>query len=159
MTEQDDMTTDGYWFEDLAVGQVLRSSRGITLDRDAMIAFARAYDPQPAHLGEDTARASQFGLFCASGWQTGSVSMRLIAETLPIARGGMGTGIDQLRWPRPVLAGDPLRIEMEILEARPSVSRPGSGVVTHRTTTLNQRNEPVQVFTSTVLMPRRQGAS
>jgi len=153
------MTTDGYWFEDLTVGQVLRSPRGITLDRDAMIAFARAYDPQPAHLGEETARDSQFGLFCASGWQTGSVSMRLIAETLPIARGGMGAGIDKLRWPRPVLAGDTLRVEMEILEARPSASRPGSGVVTHRTTTLNQRNEPVQVFTSTVLMPRRQGGS
>ena len=156
MTEQDDMSKDGYWFEDLTIGQVLRSPRGITLDRDSMIAFARDYDPQPAHLGEETARHSQFGLFCASGWQTGSVSMRLIAETFPIARGGMGTGIDKLRWPRPVLPGDTLRVEMEILAARPSVSRPGSGVVTHRCTTLNQRDEPVQVFTSTVLMPRRE---
>ena len=149
------MSRREYWFEDLHVGQVLHSPRGITLDAEGMVAFARAYDPQPAHLGEEAARDSQFGLFCASGWQTGSVSMRLIAETLPIARGGMGAGIDKLRWPRPVRPGDTLRVEMEVLEARPSASRPGSGVVTHRTTTFNQRDEPVQVFTSTVLMPRR----
>ena len=149
------MSTREFWFEDLHVGQVLRSPRAITLDAAAMTAFAREYDPQPAHLSEETARDSLFGLFCASGWQTGAVSMRLIAETLPIARGGMGTGLDALRWPRPVRPGDTLRVEMEILAARPSVSRPGSGVVTHRTTTFNQRDEPVQVFTSTVLMPRR----
>ncbi|HVB66305.1 MAG TPA: MaoC family dehydratase [Acetobacteraceae bacterium] len=146
---------DGFWFEDMAAGQVLHSPRAITLDRDAIIAFARQYDPQPAHLGEETAKDSLFGLFCASGWQTGSVTMRLIFETLPIVRGGMGAGIEQLRWLRPVLPGDSLRVEITVLAVRPSASRPGSGVVTYRCTTRNQHGEPVQEFTTTVLMPRR----
>jgi acyl dehydratase len=147
---------DRFWFEDIAAGQVLRSPRAITLDRAAIIAFAREFDPQPAHLGEETARDSQFGLFCASGWHTGSVTMRLISETLPIARGGMGAGIEQLRWLRPVRPGDSLRVELTVLAARVSRSRPDSGVVTYRCTTLNQADEPVQDFTTTVLMPRRE---
>ena len=150
MTQQDRL-----WFEDIAAGQVLRSPRAITLDAEAIIAFARQYDPQPAHLGEETARDSQFGLFCASGWHTGSVTMRLISETLPIARGGMGAGIEHLRWLRPVRPGDSLRVEITVLAARVSRSRPGSGVVRYRCTTLNQAGEPVQDFTTTVLMPRR----
>lgn len=151
MTQQ-----DVFWFEDMAAGQVLHSARAITLDRDAIIAFARQYDPQPAHLGEETAKDSQFGLFCASGWQTGVTTMRLIFETLRIARGGMGAGIEQLRWLRPVRPGDALRVKIEVLAARPSRSRPDAGVVTYRCTTLNQEDAPVQEFTTTVLMPRRQ---
>ncbi len=150
---------DCYWFEDMAAGQVLHSARAITLDRDAIISFAREYDPQPAHLGEETAKDSQFGLFCASGWQTGSTTMRLIAETLPIAHGGMGAGIEKLRWLRPVRPGDALRVEIAVLATRPSASRPGSGVVTYRCTTRNQDGEPVQDFTTTVLMPRRPAAA
>ncbi|MGH7044262.1 MAG: MaoC family dehydratase [Acetobacteraceae bacterium] len=146
---------DGFWFEDMAAGQVLRSPRAITLDPEAITAFARQYDPQPAHLGEESAKDSQFGLFCASGWQTGSVTMRLVFETLTIARGGMGTGIEHLRWLRPVLPGDSLRVEITVLAARLSRSRPDAGVVTYRCTTLNQHGEPVQEFTTTVLMPRR----
>ena len=150
MTQQ-----NSFWFEDMAAGQVLRSARAITLDRDAIIAFARQYDPQPAHLGEETAKDSLFGLFCASGWQTGATTMRLIYETLPIARGGMGAGIEQLRWLRPVLPGDSLRVEITVLATRPSRSRPEAGVVSYRSTTLNQNDEPVQEFTTTVLMPRK----
>ena len=150
MTQQNSV-----WFEDVAAGQVLRSPRAITLDREAIIVFARQYDPQPAHLGEETAKDSQFGLFCASGWQTGATTMRLIYETLPIARGGMGAGIEQLRWLRPVRPGDSLRVEITVLATRPSRSRPESGVVTYRCTTLNQNDEPVQEFTTTVLMPRK----
>ena len=150
------MTQQGsFWFEDMAAGQVLRSARAITLDREAIIDFARRYDPQPAHLGEETAKDSLFGRFCASGWQTGATTMRLIYETLPIARGGMGAGIEQLRWLRPVLPGDSLRVEIAVLAARPSRSRPDAGVVTYRCTTLNQNDEPVQEFTTTVLMPRK----
>jgi acyl dehydratase len=149
------MSSEGFWFEDITEGQVLRSARAITLDRDAIIAFATEYDPQPAHMGEETARDSQFGLFCASGWQTGSVTMRLIFETLRIRQGGMGAGIERLRWVRPVLPGDRLRVEITVLATRPSRSRPTAGVVTYRCTTLNQHDQPVQEFTTTVLMPRR----
>jgi acyl dehydratase len=80
--------------------------------------------------------------------------MRLIAETTPIKGGGMGAGIE-VSWPRPVVPGDVLRVEIEVMEARPSTSRPDKGVVRFRTTTFNQRDEPVQHCTHTVLVPRR----
>ncbi len=144
-----------FFFEDVHPGLVLRSARAIAMDRDSITAFARQFDLHPAHLSEETAASSMFGVFCASGWHTGAVTMRLISETMPIARGGMGAGVEELRWLRPVQAGDALRIEIEILAARISRSRPGAGVVTYRCATLNQRDEPVQRFTTTVLFPRR----
>ncbi len=146
-----------FYFEDVHPELVLRSGRAITMDRDSIIGFARQFDLHPAHLSEETAATSMFGVFCASGWHTGAVTMRLISETMPIARGGMGAGVEALRWLRPVQAGDALRIEIEILETRVSRSRPGAGVVTYRCTTLNQRDEPVQQFRTTVLFPRRAG--
>lgn len=149
------MQQEFVWFENMAPGQIWRSARSIKVDGDAIVAFARQFDPQPAHLGEASAKDSLLGVFCASGWHTGSVTMRLIFETLHVARGGMGAGIEALSWLRPVLAGDALSVEIEVLAARLSRSRPDSGVVTYRCTTLNQRGEKVQVFTTTILMPRR----
>jgi acyl dehydratase len=146
---------DGFFFEDMPVGRVLRSARAIRMDRARMIAFAEEFDPQPAHLSEEAAAGSQFGQLCASGWHTGSVTMRLMAETLVIARGGMGLGVDSLRWHRPVLPGDTLRITIEVVAARVSRSQPGRGLVTTRTVTLNQHDQQVQEFTSAVMMPLR----
>ena len=143
------------WFEDIAAGQVLRSARAITVSGADIVAFAHQFDPQPAHLGEAEAKTSLLGVFCASGWHTGSVTMRLIFETLHVARGGMGAGIEQLRWLRPVLAGDQLRVEISVLATRASRSRPDRGLVTYECVTLNQRDEPVQQFTTTILMPCR----
>ncbi len=125
------------------------------MNGDSIADFARRFDLHPAHLSEETARDSMFGTFCASGWHTGATTMRLISETMPIARGGMGAGVEELRWLRPVRAGDALRIEIEILTTRVSRSRPEAGVVTYRCTTRNQRDEAVQQFTTTVLFPRR----
>lgn len=144
-----------FHFDDVHPGLVLRSARAIPMDRDSIVGFARQFDLHPAHLSEETAASSMFGVFCASGWHTGAVTMRLVSETMPIAGGGMGAGLEKLRWLRPVRAGDALRIEIEILATRVSRSRPGAGVVTYRCSTLNQRDEPVQVFTTTVLFPRR----
>jgi acyl dehydratase len=151
------MTTpqDGFTFEDMPVGRVLHSARAIRMERDRMIAFAEEFDPQPAHLSEEAAAASQFGQLCASGWHTGGVTMRLVAETLVIAQGGMGLGVDNMRWHRPVLPGDTLRVTIEVLAARPSRSQPGRGLVTTRTTTFNQHDQPVQELTSVVMMPMR----
>jgi acyl dehydratase len=157
----DRMTTqqDGLSFEDMPVGRMLHSARAIRMERDRMIAFAEEFDPQPAHLGEEAAAASQFGQLCASGWHTGGVTMRLVAETLVIAQGGMGLGVDTLRWHRPVLPGDTLRVTIEVLAARPSRSQPGRGLVTTRTTTFNQHDQPVQELTSIVMMPMREKPS
>ena len=79
-------------------------------------------------MGEASAATSNLGVFCASGWHTGSLTMRLIAETMPIKGGGMGAGIE-VNWPRPVVPGDVLRVEIEVIAARLSKSRPDKGVV------------------------------
>lgn len=145
-----------YWFEDMHPGLTLRSARGILMEADAISAFARTFDPHPAHLSEETAKATLFGRHCASGWHTAVTTMRLVTETLRIAGGGAGAGIDALRWLRPVYPGDELRVEVEVLAVRPSLSRPKDGVVTYRISTFNQHNDLVQEFTTTVLMPRRE---
>ena len=107
-------------------GRVLRSASLPPLTREAIIAFAREYDPQPQHMGEDSAAKSNLGVFCASGWHTGSLTMRLLVDTVPIKGGGMGAGVE-LKWPRPVVVGDVLRVEIEVLEARPVEITAGQG--------------------------------
>jgi acyl dehydratase len=146
-----------YYFDDLTVGQVLRSARSIRIERERILDFARQYDPQPQHLGEETATTSQFGIFCASGWQTAATTMRLVVETMPIPGGGMGAGVEKIAWLRPVLPDDELRVEIEILAKRVSKSRPDKGVVTTRTTTFNQDGDTVQTFDTVALMPLRPG--
>jgi acyl dehydratase len=152
-----DAMTERY-LEDYAVGQRFGSGR-ITIDIAAMKAFAAEFDPQPFHLDEAAARASMFGGLAASGWYTASASMRLLVEgELKPSGGIIGLGFEELRWPRPVRAGDELRVESEVLEVRPSRSQPTHGIVKARTTTLNQRDEPVQVLVANLWVPRRQTA-
>ena len=145
----------GLYLEDIAVGQVYRSKR-ITVDADSIKAFAAAFDPQPFHLDEDAARPSVFGGLVASGWHTAGLTMRLLVEGAFTPAGGLiGAGADELRWPRPVRPGDTLQVEGEILEVRPSRSKPLQGVVRTRITTTNQHGEAVQVFVASLIVPRR----
>ncbi len=142
-------------FEDFAVGQVFQSGP-FTMERDRIVAFAQEFDPQPQYVDEATAAGSQFGTLVASGWHTAAVSMRLfIADALPpIAGGGQGVGMDGLAWPVPVRPGDVLRVQAEVMAARPSRSRPDKGVLTVAVTTTNQDHAIVQTVTHTVMVPR-----
>lgn len=146
---------DGYYLDDLAPGQRFGSGR-VTVTAADITAFATAFDPQPFHLDEAAARGSIFRGLAASGWHTAALTMRLLvgSEFRP-AGGIIGAGMDELRWPRPVRPGDTLRVEVEVLETRPSRSRPDQGLVKTRTTTFNQRDEPVQVLVANLLVPRR----
>ena len=147
---------DPVYYEDLAVGQVFLS-RAEAISRDRIVAFAQEFDPQPQHLDEDTARGSMFGELVASGWHTAALTMRLQLDSVMgrFPGGSLGAQIDTLAWLRPVRPGDLLRARAEIMDMRPSRSRPDRGLVTIQTTTLNQRDEPVQVMTAAVLAPRR----
>ena len=147
---------DPIYYEDLSVGQVFLS-RAETLSRDRIVAFAQEFDPQPQHLDEDAARGSMFGELVASGWHTAALTMRLQLDSVMgrFPGGSLGAQIDKLAWLRPVRPGDRLRARAEIMDMRLSRSRPDRGLVTIQTTTLNQRNEPVQVMTASVLVPRR----
>jgi acyl dehydratase len=147
------------YFEDFAVGQIYRTGE-LVVDADAIKTFAKNFDPQPFHLDEATAANTFFHGLAASGWHTAALTMRLlVTEGAPIAGGIIGAGMDELRWPRPVRPGDRLHLESEVMEVRPSRSRPEQGLVKMRTTTFNQNNEPVQIVVANLVVPRRAAAS
>jgi acyl dehydratase len=143
------------YFEDFNVGQVFNTGR-LRIDKEQIFAFARQFDPQPYHLDEDAARQSVFRGLAASGWHTAALTMRLMVDGEFRPAGGiLGVGFDELSWPRPVRPGDELQAQSEVLEVRPSKSRPDRGLIRVRTTTLNQNDEPVQIFTGNLIVPRR----
>ena len=143
------------YLEDFAVGQAFGSGE-LRVDKEAIIAFARQFDPQPYHLDEEAARKSVFGELVASGWHTAALTMRLLVEGEFSPAGGiLGAGFDELSWPRPVRPGDELHTKSEVLDVRPSKSRPDRGLIRVRTTTFNQDNEPVQIYIGNLLVPRR----
>ncbi len=145
----------GRYLEDFAVGQTFGSGR-LRLTEGRIKSFASEFDPQPFHLDEEAARGTIFRGLAASGWHTAAVTMRLLVESeLKPVCGVIGAGFEELRWPRPVRPGDELRVESEVLDVRPSQSRPDQGLIKVRTTTLNQDGQVVQVFTGNLLVPRR----
>ncbi len=143
------------YLEDFAVGQTF-SSRRLRIDAEQIKTFAAAFDPQPFHLDEEAARDTIFRGLAASGWHTAAVTMRLLVESdLKPAGGIVGAGADEFRWPRPVRPGDELHIESEVLEVRPSRSRPDQGLIKVRTTTFNQHDEAVQIIIANLVVRRR----
>ena len=144
------------YFEDMQVG-LKRSFGRYEVTLDEVLEFARKYDPQPFHLSDEAAAETHFGRLAASGWHTCAMTMSMNVEAMkdnPSA--GLGAaGVDDLRWLKPVYPGDTLRCETEVMETRPSNSRPDIGSIRSQTTTFNQHDEPVMRFTAIVLMRRR----
>jgi acyl dehydratase len=144
------------YLEDFAPGQKYGGRTRLAVSAERIKSFAAEFDPQPFHLDDAAARGSIFRGLAASGWHTAAMTMRLLVESeLQPAGGIVGAGFDEFRWPAPVRPGDQLRVEIEVLEVRPSKSRPDIGVVKIRTTTLNQKGEAVQVNVGNLMVPRR----
>jgi len=144
------------YLDDFAVGQRFGGSTRVRVDAARIKSFAAEFDPQPFHLDEAAAGKSFFGGLAASGWHTAAMTMRLLVDSdLRPAGGIIGAGFEEFRWPLPVRPGDELRVESEILEVRPSKSRPTQGMLKVRTSTLNQRDEVVQVSVVSLVVPRR----
>jgi acyl dehydratase len=140
------------YLEDLSAGDRFESESYEITDEN-IVAFAEHYDPQPFHLSDESAQDSFFESLAASGWQVGSITMRLIAKSLPIASGVIGGGVT-LRWLTPTRPGDVLHVETEILEVIPSKSKPDRGVVKIHAKTINQHGETRQTFDSSLLVFR-----
>lgn len=142
-------------FEQFAVGQTF-TSQGRLIDAAAIKAFATEFDCQPQHVDEEAARQTLFGSLVASGWHTGSMTMRLMLESVlaGVSGRGMGARINDITWSSPVHPGDELHAVSEIMDVRPSRSKPDRGVVVIRTITRNQRDEPVQEMTGTLIILR-----
>jgi acyl dehydratase len=141
------------YLEDLRVGQRFVSETH-RLDEGQIRAFAEQFDPQPFHLDAEAAKATFFGGLVASGWHTAAITMRLLVESgLPIAGGLIGAG-GEITWHNPTRPGDVLQVESEVLELRPSRSRPDRGIATIRIETRNQRGDTVQVLVAKLVVPR-----
>jgi acyl dehydratase len=145
---------DKLYLEDFFVGQKFGSGQ-LHVDAAQIKAFAAAYDPQPFHLDEAAAKDSFFGGLAASGWHTAAMTMRLLVTGDLKPAGGVIGASNEISWTRPVRPGDQLRVESEVIEVRPSKSRPEQGSINVRTTTLNQNEEPVQVVIANLVVPRR----
>ena len=147
------------YLEDLRPGDV-RETGSHTVTREEIVAFARQFDPQPIHLDEEAARRSPFGGLIASGWHTASLCMRLVVEAvLPDGSGNLGSpGVDELRWTRPVRPGDTLTVRTEVVEVKPSRSKPDRGLVRLRYVVRNQHGEDVMSLIAMGIMRRRPAA-
>lgn len=142
------------YLEDIFVGQrFVTGTQAVTAE--AIKAFGRDYDPQPFHVDEAAAKDSFFGGLAASGWHTAAITMRLQIDSGPPIAGGMIGASGELSWPRPTRPGDILHVESEVMEVKPSKSKPERGFVTLRSETKNQKGEVVQLFTAKLLVWRR----
>jgi acyl dehydratase len=154
------------FFEDMEVGR-RRELGSFTFTADLIKNFAVQFDPQRFHLDEEAGRNSLFGGLAASGWHVASVFMKLLvadgqrASKEAAARGekvavwGPSPGFRDLRWIKPVLAGDSISFASEIESLRTSDTRPEWGILQSRNTGTNQRGELVFSFLAAAFVPRR----
>ena len=154
------------YFEDIRVGDVYEVGR-YTFTADNIKAFATRFDPQLFHVDEAAAERSHFGALVASGWHTAVAWMRLMtdyrrrmdeaarARGEPVAGIGPALGFRELKWLKPVYAGDTIDYRVEVIETRVSNSRPGAGLVSTLASGTNQNGERVISFISTVFVQRR----
>jgi acyl dehydratase len=143
------------YFEDLHPGMKFNSNRSYRVTAEEIKEFAEQYDPQPFHLDEAAGESSFFKGLAASGWLTAAIVMRLRVESIHIAGGMIGAGVEEIRWMQPVRPGDSLRTEAEVLGVRHSNSRPQYGIVRSRTVVFNQRDEIVMRSIVNFLAPLR----
>ncbi|WP_291856527.1 MaoC family dehydratase [Bradyrhizobium sp.] len=154
------------FFEDMEIG-ARREIGAFTFTAESIKKFAAQFDPQAFHLDEEAGRKSLFGGLAASGWHVGSVCMKLLvadgqrqmkeaaARGEPVAVWGPSPGFRELRWIRPVLAGDTISFSSVIESKRISEKRPEWGILQARNSGANQRGEPVYSMLATAFVPRR----
>ena len=143
-----------YW-EDFVAGSA-REFGAMPVTREAILAFAAQFDPQPFHLDDAAAANSLFGRLSASGWHTCAMSMRMMCDDYLLESSSLGSpGIDNLRWLKPVHAGDTLSVRLTPLQTRPMASRPAVGLVQSRWEVLNQDREVVMAMEGWGMFGRR----
>ena len=155
-----------HFFEDIKTGE-RRDLGSFTFTADAIKTFAAKFDPQRFHLDEEEGRKSLFGGLAASGWHVGSACMKLLvahsqreanemtARGEKVAVWGPSPGFRELRWIKPVLAGDTISFASEVESLRTSEKRPEWGILQARNSGTNQRGELVFSFLATAFLPRR----
>jgi acyl dehydratase len=143
------------YFDDFAVGETF-TTRGVSLTESMIIDFALAYDPQPFHIDVEAAKQSNYGGLIASGFHTLVLGFRMVLETGIFRASSMGSpGFDELRWLRPVRPGDTLHTAFEVMDKKPSSSKPDRGILRVAYRIKNQKGEDVLTFLSMHLLARK----
>ncbi|MQM39021.1 hypothetical protein KBTX_03042 [wastewater metagenome] len=146
------------YLEDLQPGRRIGTGE-LTLDKQQMLTFAQAYDPQPFHLDEAAAARSVFGGLVASGFQTAALAWVLALRTGCFDESNLaGIGIDELRWKKPLVAGETVSCRLEVIEGRPSASKPDRGTVVIRYDLVNRAGELLLTMKLIHVVKRRQHA-
>ena len=146
-------------WEDFPAGSV-REFGAMPVTREAVLAFATQFDPQPFHLDDEAAKNSLFGKLSASGWHTCAMTMRMTCDAVLLRSTSLGSpGLDNLRWHKPVYPGDVLSVRLTTLESRPMASRATVGLVLSKWETLNQHGEVVLSMQGWGMFGRREPAT
>jgi acyl dehydratase len=143
------------YFEDFTPGLRFDSLQSPTITAQEIQEFGEKYDPQPLHLDVGAGSSSFFKGLAASGWLTAAIVMRLRVDTIRVAGGMIGIGVDEIRWTAPVRPGDALRTQIIVVSTRPSQKYPEFGIVKITTTAYNQRDEVVLRSTVSFLAPKK----
>ena len=143
------------FFEDFKVGESWESPPTV-VTADEIVAFGRDFDPQPMHIDAEKAAHGPFKALIASGWHVAAISWREFHRaggygSTPV----VGLGVDEMRWHRPVRAGDALIVRREVIELRQSASNPTHGIVRTRVTVCNQTGETVMTLLTAGRVPSR----
>lgn len=146
-------TQEPLYLDDLFVGQCFYSGE-YAMDEVRLKDFAREFDPQPFHLDHEAALPTLFGGLAASGWHTAAISMRLMVESVPIAGGMIGAGVE-ISWPQPTRPDDRLRLKSTVVEVTPSRSKPDRGWIRLESLTFNHKDELLQRLVSRILIFKR----
>jgi acyl dehydratase len=126
------------------------------VSRDEILEFAAEFDPQPMHLDEAAASQSILKGLSASGWHLCAIMMRMLADGFIARTASLGSpGVNEVRWLAPLRPGDDLTLEVDVVEARASRSRPQTGIVTFKSTARNAKGEALCEMTSPIIVGRR----
>ena len=143
------------YMEDFPLGET-RELGSLSVTEEEILAFGRAYDPQPFHIDPEAARRSPFGGLVASGWQTAALAQRVLIQNFaPDAVTFGSPGIDELRFMQPVRPGDVLTLRATVIEARPSRSKPDRGLLRIRIEMVKQTGEVALSMVAMSLFGRR----
>ncbi len=130
------------------------------VSREEILAFAAEFDPQPMHLDDEAASKSMLRGLSGSGWHLGSLLMRMLFDGFIGRTASLGSpGVNEMRWIAPLRPGDDLTLDVDVVEARVSKSRPETGIVTFKGTIRNARGETLCEMESPIIdqPPGRRG--
>lgn len=149
----------GRWFDEWQAGDRLTHEiRRTVTETDNLLFSTMTHNPQPLHIDAEAAKASEFGQILVNGTFTFALMIGLSVGDTTLGTLVANLGYDRLVMPKPVFLGDTLRAESEVVETRPSKSRPDAGIVTFRHELFNQRNEMVCQCLRSALLHRKPAA-